>query len=214
MATSSDSSNSLLLGDIVPAATFATAVLTAWLYVAGWTYAYYYFDRLRIPLLMLDLPKEHYFVYGGLIIWKQPVAAAVIAACVIAAAWACSRWSGRLGRFGVSTLVVLGVIGFFALGREGAIAAAQADFIDQRDSDYSAYPRLSLTLNKDGADAIGTALAAITKSDCGRLVLFSNDRLFVIRPIRGASASQLDTFVVPSDQIAALRIRADYASCS
>src|SRR3954454_24094510 len=93
----SDSSKPLSFGDVISAATFAVAVLTAWLYVAGWTYAYHYFDRFRIPLLMLDLPKEHYFVYGGLVVWKSLGTAVVVAGCVIAPAWACSCWAGFLG---------------------------------------------------------------------------------------------------------------------
>src|SRR5215212_4185202 len=97
-----DGPKPLSLGDVISAATFAVAVLTAWLYVAGWTYAYYYFDRFRIPLLLLDLPKEHYFVYGGLVVWKNLGAALLVAGVVIVFAWACSRWAGRLGRFGVS----------------------------------------------------------------------------------------------------------------
>lgn len=214
MSNDNDNSPPLSLGDIISTATFAIAIVTALLYVSGWTYAYYYFDRFRIPLLMLDLPKESYFVYGGLVLWKNPIGTAIITLCILVLGWACRRWSGRLGRFAAGTLVLLGMAGLFALGRAGGIAAAQSDFLAQRDSDYSAYPRLSLALKKDSDEATKTALAVITKDDCGRLILFNNDRLFAIRPIRGASAVQLETFVVPADQIAALRIRADYTSCS
>ena len=59
----------------------------------------------------------------------------------------------------------------------------------------------------------GRGHGARTPDPCNTL-LFSNDRLFVIRPIRGASAAHLDSFVIPADQIEAMRIRADYTSCS
>jgi hypothetical protein len=41
------------LSDVVSAATFAIAVITAWLYTVGWTYAYQYFIQFRIPLLLI-----------------------------------------------------------------------------------------------------------------------------------------------------------------
>src|SRR4051812_4091576 len=63
--------NDLSLSDIVSVATFAVAVITAWLYMIGWTYAYQYFLRFRISLLMIDIPLQHYLVYGGLVLSKN-----------------------------------------------------------------------------------------------------------------------------------------------
>src|SRR4051794_27736449 len=54
------------LSEIIGSAAFALGLITGWLYVAGWTYAYHYFDRFRIPLLLVDLPREHLLIYGGL----------------------------------------------------------------------------------------------------------------------------------------------------
>ncbi|MBP0447524.1 hypothetical protein J8J14_22445 [Roseomonas sp. SSH11] len=209
----SDGSKSLSLGDVVSVATFAIALLTAWLYVAGWSYTYHYFDRFRIPLLMVDLPKEQVFIYGGLVTWKNPGAAVGIGACIIAFIWACTRWSQRLGRFGVSTLVILAVIGLFVLARVGGTGTARSDFQAQRDSDYRAYPRLSLTLKKETGEAVGTTLADIVTAGCGRLLLVSGGRLFVIRPIRGAAGVELDSFIIPLDRVEVFRIQADYTSC-
>ena len=48
------------LGEIAPVAAFVVGLVTAWLYLSGWTYAYHYFDRFGIPLLMVDMPKENY----------------------------------------------------------------------------------------------------------------------------------------------------------
>jgi hypothetical protein len=51
------------LGDVVSAAALVLGLITAWLYVTGWTYAYRYFDAFRIPMLMAEQPREHLFVY-------------------------------------------------------------------------------------------------------------------------------------------------------
>jgi hypothetical protein len=202
------------LGDIVSAASVALAVVTAWLYAAGWSYTYHYFDRFRIPLLMVDLPAQHYLIYGGLVAWKHRVATILLTVVLIAVAWACVRWAATLGRFGVSAIVVLLTLALFGLGRWGAISAAQADFLAEREGDYPAYPRTALLLKQDAAEAIGSRLADLPTTDCGRLVLFGSNRLFLIRPVKGAAGANLDSFVVPIDQVMAFRITGEYRSCS
>ena len=66
-------------------------LVTAWNYFAGWSYAYHYFDRFRIPLLMVDVPTEHVFVYGGLVIWKNWYWAILLAIVLLGLAWTCNR---------------------------------------------------------------------------------------------------------------------------
>jgi hypothetical protein len=79
------------LGDITAAAAFVVGLVTAWLYLAGWTYAYHYFDRFGIPLLMIDIPKENYFVYGGIVLQQFPIWEVLIVVVLLAgiALW---RW--------------------------------------------------------------------------------------------------------------------------
>jgi hypothetical protein len=201
------------LGEVTSAATFAVVIITAWLYTTGWTYAYQYLGRFRIPLLMADLPPQHYVVYGWLVIWKNLPLAIVGAALILGFAWALVRWAGRLGRFWISAAVVLLIATLFPLGRAAGIAAARTDFLAGRDADYPAYPRTALVLKKEAAEAIGDRLADVLRTDCGRLVLVSGGRLFLIRPIRDAPGADLDAFVLATEQVAALRITGDYRSC-
>src|SRR5213080_2308747 len=56
------------LGEFIGAAAFLLGLISAWLYAAGWAYAYHYFDRFGIPLLMVDIPKENYPIYGGVVV--------------------------------------------------------------------------------------------------------------------------------------------------
>jgi hypothetical protein len=202
----------LTLGDVVSAAGLAIGLVTAWLYAAGWIYAYVYFDRFRIPLLMLDIPFEHFLVYGGLAVRKDLWFVLVCAVLVIAVLGAVAYWSSRLGRFAVSTIVVLLIIVAFALARGAGSSAALADFAGQRSTDYSAYPRVRVTW--EGAHLPPDSLTGdILKTDCGRLLAVSKDRLFLIRPVRSASGLDLDTFILSGKAAVAVRIIADYTSC-
>jgi len=127
------------LGEVTGAAALAAGLISAWLYVAGWTYAYHYFDRFGIPLLMVDIPKENYFVYGGIVVLQFPVWALTIAAIILAAI-ALGLWlrldAGRL----TIPLSVLALLAVFWLGHRAAVAAAHKQYIQQRESDYAAFP--------------------------------------------------------------------------
>lgn len=198
-------------GDVVSAAGLAIGLITAWLYVAGWEYAYTYFDRFRIPLLMLDFPLEHFLVYGGLVVRKDIWIALASAAVLLALFYALARGSGWLGRFWVTAVVVLIIVVAFALARSAGSSAALADFAEQRSTDYGAYPRVRVTW--EGAEKSDGAVSAdLSKTDCGRLLAASKDRLFLIRPVRGAGSLDLDTFVLPAEKTV-LRIEANYTSC-
>jgi hypothetical protein len=201
------------LSDVVSAATFAVVVITAWLYVMGWTYVSQYFIQFRIPLLMLDLPLQHYFVYGGLVLWKNVWLSLGISIAIVAMAWACVRWASTLGRFAISTILVIAILVLFLVGRFAGIATAQAEFLHQYQNDYPAYPRVSIILKKEASETIGDRLGDVAKTDCGRLVLFSSGRLFLIRPVRGIATAKPDSFVLLGDQLQALRLLDEYQSC-
>ena len=106
--TGGDAAKPPSLGDVASAATFAVAVITAWLYAAGWSYAYHYLDRFRVPLLMADLPLELYLVYPliaeeqTLGIMRGIVATAGLAIIVLSAAiaWIVARGNRRLRYIG------------------------------------------------------------------------------------------------------------------
>lgn len=200
------------LGDIVSAAGLTVALVTAWLYVAGWTYAYAYFQNFHIPLLMLDIPVEHMLSYGGLVVIKTPWSAVVILLLVLAALLALMRFAARLGRFGTSALLVGLVLLLFGLAHLGGRGVAGADVAWIRGTDYAAYPRVRLSWT--GTDIPpATVVSEILKTDCGRLLAVSKERLFVIRPVRDAPQLDLHTIVVASAKVQAMLVHADDRSC-
>ena len=160
------------IGDVVSSVGAALGLIAAWLYVVGWAYAYAYFDRFRIPLLLVDIPFQHMLVHGGLILLKNLRLSMLITMLFIAALWGLSRRSLQLGRILVSTIIV---VGMFGLAHAGGIGTAIDDFRAERDSDYEAYPRLRLLLKNDmmeAREALGdTATIAVVswpqrRTDC------------------------------------------------
>lgn len=200
------------LGDLCGAAAFAIGLVSAWLYVAGWTYAYQYFDRFGIPLLMVDIPKEHYFVYGSVVARHFPawLLAVVAIAFVLVAR---RRWLARLlGALALPTAVFT-VVGLFWLGHSAGVAAALDDYAEQRASDYRAYPRVRIWLAEDSPTRFGSPPPESPAQGCYRLFLHNQDRLFLIRPFKGAGAADLPVLILPWDRVSAVRVLPDYTGC-
>jgi hypothetical protein len=182
------------LGEMAAAAAFVVGLVTAWLYLAGWTYAYHYFDRFGIPLLMVDIPKENYFVYGGIVLLQFPIWGLLIVVVLLAGIvlW---RWprldAGRL-KVPLSLVALLAV---FLLGHRAAVVTHE-QFVQQRESDYSAYPRVQLWPKESTKSPDGSPWASADLTNgCYRLVLHNKDRLFLLRPIAGAAAAELPILV-------------------
>ena len=203
----------LSLADVVSSVGAALGLIAAWLYVAGWTYAYAYFDRFRIPLLLVDIPFQHMLVYGGLVVLKNLGSSLLIATLVIFGLWCLSRWFRQLGRFFVNTAIVVGIIGGFRACTRGWDRTANDDFRAERFGDYEAYPRLRLLLKKDTTETPSEALGDAATTDCARLVAATKDRVFLIRPSRDAPGADVDTYVISAEQVLAMRITGNYVSC-
>ena len=202
----------LSIADAIASVTLGFALITGVLYMAGWAYVYHYFNEFRIPMLLLDFPFQHYLVYGGLVVFRNLLAAITALLIAILAVWLAVRCFPRIGRVGVTAMTLLFVLGAFALARIGWITTAEADVVQERANDYPAYPRVHLVLDA-GASETAKALGDIVTQDCGRLLAASKDNLFLIRPVSGAGELDLHTFVVATRQVTLLRIRQDSASC-
>ena len=201
------------LGEVTGAAAFAAGLISAWLYVAGWTYAYHYFDRFGIPLLMVDIPKENYFVYGGIVVRQFPVWELTIVGIILAAI-ALGLWlrldAGRL----TIPLSVLALLAVFWLGHRAAVAAAHKQYIQQRESDYAAFPRVQVWPKETSKPPDGSPpSSADLTSGCYRLLLHNQNRLFLLRPLKGAPAAGLPVLISPWDQIELIRVLPEYTSC-
>jgi MFS family permease len=201
------------LSELVGAAAFLVGLFSTWLYATGWTYAYHYFDRFGIPLLMVEIPKENYLVYGGIVARQFPLWGLLIgvAALVVVGSW---RWLGaKVGRLTLP-LALLAVLAVFWLGHQGGVVAAHRQYALQRETDYRAYPRIQVWPKEKAnlMDGSSTASPDLTNG-CYRLLLHNQNRLFLVRPLKGAPAADLPLLVLPWDQIEQIRVLPDRTSC-
>jgi hypothetical protein len=94
------------------------------------------------------------------------------------------------------------------------VAAAHQQYSEQRQSDYSAYPRVQVWPKEDAKPSAGSPLASgdLIKG-CYRLLLHNQDRLFLVRPFKGITAANLPVLIMPWDQVGLIRVLAEYTSC-
>jgi hypothetical protein len=198
------------LGDVASAAALTLSLVTAWLYGAGWSYAYFYFDQFRIPMILAEMPREHLFVYGGLAVGKNAWWAIAVGAALLALSTVCIWKRAVIGRALLVAAAVAAVLAMFMLAPLAGRHAAAKDAADQRAADYSAYPRVLVAFKTPEGLSEAQQSAA---EGCARLVLATKDRLFLMRPRFGMPALELNTIVVPWTDAASVMITGRYTSC-
>jgi hypothetical protein len=134
-----------------------------------------------------------------------------VAAFVVVGSW---RWLGtKVGRLTLP-LALLAALAVFLLGHEGGVVAAHQQYVLQRQTDYRAYPRIQVWPKEEInlADRSPTASGDLTNG-CYRLILHNQNRLFLVRPLKGAPSADLPLLVLRWDQIEHIRLLPDQTSC-
>ncbi|VFN00152.1 MAG: hypothetical protein BECKG1743F_GA0114225_104592 [Candidatus Kentron sp. G] len=175
---------------------------TALLFVAGWSYAGYWFRHFNLGLLPLGLPTEHYFMHGFRVLldhgWWLLWAFAIILILWYSRPPA-PPWVGWL----VLPLIVMVFALFYRLGETSADRA----FDRHRAAGFREYPmtRVWLTRMPDQVAYESPVLAGLAKELAAgeyRLLVESETSLFLIRPKPGGG---MPTVEVPLRRVAAIR---------
>lgn len=199
------------LSDMLTAVGMLIGLATAWLYMAGWNYAYSYFDHFRIPLLMIDLPFEHYLMYGGSLATKFPVRTIALLFGLVAVALIVRRLAHVLGKVGLTIVAIIAGFVLVDLARRGGDAAARDDIRTLESTDFAAFPRVQFVF--DAKSDVQKTIGDVATGDCGRLVAAGRERMFVIRPIKGAPTASLATIVVSAKSSEIFVVTTEYSSC-
>ncbi len=186
----------------------------ALVYVAGWTYAYHYFDHFQLGLLTLEIPAEYYFMYGFWVFrdWWWLVLAVLLGAFYFPLL--ATRLPAAVLHWGRPALPGLALVVFVAV-HWLAVYEANGDFYRQRDADFPDYPRARVWLKPaDKQDeARLAALRAALPEGCHRLLLQNQDKLFLFQPPAQAAAVELAAVQVPLSEVQGLRVLPQFGSC-
>jgi hypothetical protein len=182
------------------ATTIVLGVTSAWLYVAGWAYAYNFFDHFRIPLLTLQIPKEYFLLYGGFVVRHFPLWAIAFAAVLVTVTVFWPRFRIDAGRLRV-LLAMLALAAAFWFALDAGRIAADWQFDADRTQDFRAYYRVQVFPRNTVSRAPGSPWESEDlQNGCYRLILDNRDRLFLVRPVN-VPAADLPLVELPWAQV-------------
>jgi hypothetical protein len=189
----------------------------AWFYLTGAIYAYHYFLNLRIPPLMVEIPKEQYLLYGGFVVryflpWILAIAVLFVAA---AAGWRRFRLRFRfdLGPLKAPLIAVALLVAFWC-GHEAGVAAANQNFLALRESGFSDFDRVEVYPRDASLVDQSPWVSGEMNTGCYRLLLSDQTRLFLVRPVAGAPNAEVPLVALPWDQVGSTKMLPQAANCS
>jgi hypothetical protein len=184
------------------------AVLAAiYLYFAGFTYKYYFFDSFHIKSVVNDVPAYVAFVYAYPVFWAHKMQIGLVTAGAIVVVIVVSRLPFRSPVLGGRILVALGVvlsIGAFPLINYWSWQTSQADANATRTAAAQGNDT-GLTLNVGFTKAYGDDFLASAKGD-GLHLLAKTDQYdyFLVQPSDPRASATV--VAVPVSEIVSMHI--------
>ena len=200
---------------IVGATGIAIGLFAALLYMAGWTYAYWYFSNYQLGLSSLDFSRDVFFIYGVWVAmdywpWLLLIGAGELCPLLLAshpAVHSCPTpllvWCG-----------IFFLLSTFILGHVGARGTAASHFAEDQATGYLAARRVEIIADQNWLEKKNTQeLANHLASGCYRLLIKTQQDVFLIRPVKGMESTSQPLLAIPTSEINAVRILTDSDSC-
>lgn len=205
--------------------TILLCLVSAFLYTAGWSFTYHYFNYFHVGLSVLDLSKENYFIYG---LWVAQDHVFLLF-LVILSCYAVSllprfhtKFFARI-KLAISILfflVPLIVLLMFGASYKLGVRTAKSRFFQQKYNDYPYYPRVGVSMIPQSysnmtEDEKKKALEKekSLKKGCYRLLLQNKDKLFLFYSLKEFPDMDLSVVIIPQSQVRSSDILPHYNSC-
>ncbi|AUB83608.1 hypothetical protein [Candidatus Thiodictyon syntrophicum] len=144
----------------LPDLAWITGLVLAWLYAAGWSYAYRWYARFDLGLNGLDLPVETVLMYGYWVLRSHWVL--LLPALAVWPLWTLVPPTvRRRGVYGLPLVLIL----LFALAYTLGARAADDRFVAHRDHGFRCLPRarVGLVPQADRGPAIAALAAGLAR---------------------------------------------------
>ncbi len=221
----------------IEAGTLAT-LLIPMVYTAGWSYAFKYFQHFHLGLLGLEIPREHFFLYGFFVVRDRFFSMMMILLLMVVLyllsrhyffkkprtrpKGALTTWLFLVHVALVPALTLFAFVVFYFFGE----VAAQSAYEYQVKAEFPAYPRVQVWISAEAAGAadpaapprtdpmaptVTEAMAEDWAGGCYRLLLRSKDHLYVFYPARWGD--KVPTDIIPTANVRSVRVTPHYHNC-
>lgn len=214
------------LGALVAGIGLAFGVITAGLFLAGWSYARAYLSNFQLGYRSIDLPYETLLLYGFSVteayrLWLLAIAL-VLVGITIWRPWRHIHVSAKL-------LILPGLFALipaFAITDIAAGSVAHQHFEKEREDAFPYHRRVKVFVDNPDAGASTNSRQEEGEADlnafprdlhegCYRLFIKDNDNIILFRPVDGLEEFAPPTvFLMPWSKVKGLWILADSDSCS
>ncbi|MDM8546107.1 hypothetical protein QUF61_06400 [Candidatus Venteria ishoeyi] len=189
------------------------SLMTALIYVIGWSYAYAYYAAFNLGLLSIDIPGQYFIIYGFWVLsdhwWLLLLYLGIVAI------WWLLRKRPRIQHALATALVPILILALFVGAYQLARYSAVQHFQAQQQQDYPAYPRVKIWL-KDKVQQppdLQVVSDALPKG-CYRLLLQSGRQALLFYTYQDKPGLQPAVLHIPMGEVRALRVLPQYGSCS
>jgi len=198
------------------------AALGGSLYIMGWSYANTTFRLWGIPLVSLNIPRDHFFSFGVVAIQNELLWLLVVSLIVLGGAvFVHLRWF-RNRSFEAALWAVLALCAFlFLLSSYFGKWSAQHSYEVQRRGGFIDLHRAIVLMNKDWLESDNSGRTSHLRRElelgCYRVVFVGSETLWMARPYNGIdtspSAEPPAVVGLPTKSIAAIRVMKDRENC-
>jgi hypothetical protein len=222
--------NAPSLREVAFAATASFGLVSAWLFHTGWSYIYGYLHYFSVEATTLEVPKEHFLIYGSLAVlqfrlWFLAVAVVLIAGMALwkrlvrsglVKSWLVRSWLGFAAGPLKVPLGAVALLAVFWLGHQVGVAAARRQMDSDVDNGFIAFNRIQVW-RKDIATPLPDDSPWVhpgLSRGCYRLIQQNQYQLFLVRPVKGVPAGELPLVVLPWIEVQTMRVLSGDTSCS
>lgn len=201
------------MGALIGETSVVLALATAWLYIAGWTYAAKYFGEFNIGLLSIDIPEKFFLVYGFKVVqakWASLVGLLAVGAYAVFLVQRAGRAPVSVVFFGAVILVV--ALGYIA--RVAAMSAASATVENNRINHWRDFTKVQVVIREPlPSPGLKQWLGDLATGYCWLKLLETPDTLYVFPSPKFGARFMPRILAIPRADIAAVRNLPNRGAC-
>jgi hypothetical protein len=202
---------------IIGEAGLILALVTAWLYLAGWRFAYNYFDAFGVGISAVEIKREFILTYGFWVLCEFTWWVLSTALVLLGLIWLW-RWSNK-GRdpMIIAAITIVAIVTFFFFGHWMGGLAGQQRFDGLRAKGFPGFNSVRVWVTAKDVEDLGS-LTPLLKSlaspnACFKKLYADSKHLYVFDPVADEPNLPITVTKIPLSAVRMTRIQESSNNC-